>query len=64
MATHTFYDVKTRSKVAAEVVGKTRYTKNNRTRYALKGKTADGRPLTAFVKEADFNASSAPEIPA
>jgi hypothetical protein len=64
MATHTFYDVKTRSKLTVEVVGKVRYTKNNRTRYALKGKTEEGRPLTAFVKESVFNDSTAPELSA
>lgn len=57
----SFYDVKLRQKIDAEVVGKTTYTVKGRTRYALKGKTSDGRNLTKFVSEADFRAASAPQ---
>jgi len=58
----TFYDVKLRQKVDAEVVGKTQYTVKGRTRYALKGKTSDGRNLTKFVSEADYRSASVQEV--
>jgi hypothetical protein len=48
---HSFYDVKTKEKVNSEVTGKAVYGEGTRTRYALKGKTADGRNLTAFVSK-------------
>ncbi len=51
----TFFDVKTRQKVEAEVTDKVTYTVKGRTRYAVKGKTPDGRSLTKFVSEADYN---------
>lgn len=47
----TFYDVKKREKVEAEVVEKTTYQVNGQTRYAVKGRTDDGRPLTKFVSK-------------
>lgn len=51
---HTFYDVKTKSKVTAEVTEFVSYGDEGRKRYAFKGKTADGRNLTAFVAKADW----------
>lgn len=51
----TFYDVKLRKKVKAEVVKKQKFQVNGSTRYALKGKTADGRSLTKFASKADFD---------
>ena len=48
---HTFYDVKTKEKVTATILECVTYTKGSRTSYAFKAKTADGRPLTAFVKK-------------
>jgi len=48
----SFYDVKTRKKVQADVTEKVKYDNN---RYALRGKTADGRNLTKFVKKADWD---------
>lgn len=50
----TFYDVKTRQKVEADITGKIEYQVNNRTRYAVKGKTLDGRNLTKFVSQSDY----------
>jgi len=47
----TFYDVKLRKKVQAEVTEKKKYAND---RYAFRGKTADGRNLTKFVKKADW----------
>ncbi len=47
----TFYDVKTRQKVEAEVTEKKEYTSRGQTRYAVRGKTSDGRPLTKFVSK-------------
>lgn len=51
----TFYDVKARAKIDAEVVGKEVYGEKGRERYALRAKTADGRNLTKFVKKADWD---------
>jgi hypothetical protein len=42
----TFYDVKLRKKVEAEVTGKVKYDNG---RHALKAVTKDGRNLTKFV---------------
>jgi len=42
----TFYDVKLRKKVEAEVTEKVKYDNG---RHALKAKTKDGRNLTKFV---------------
>ena len=47
----TFYDVKMKQKVEAEVTDKVKYPNG---RHALKGKTDDGRNLTKFVSKADF----------
>ncbi|MCK5148339.1 hypothetical protein KAR48_16400 [bacterium] len=54
----TFYDVKLRKKVEAEVVEKVTYGEPGKERYALRGKTDDGRNLTKFVKKADWDALS------
>ena len=64
MASVEFYDVKIRSKVKVEDknVMKTTYTsKNNQVRYAIRGKTDDGRMLTKFVSKADWEKMSYPE---
>ena len=50
----TFYDVKMRQKVEAEVTEKVTYGDEGKKRYALRGKTADGRNLTKFVSKADW----------
>ncbi len=47
----TFYDVKLRKKVDAEVVEKVTYGKGTRIRYAFRAKTSDGRALTKFVNK-------------
>lgn len=47
----TFYDVKERKKVDAEVTEKVKYDNN---RYAFKAKTEDGRNLTRFVGKAEW----------
>ena len=49
---HSFYDVKAKAKVEAEVEEFVTYGEGTRKRYAFKGKTADGRNLTAFVSKA------------
>lgn len=46
---HSFYDVKERKKVQANVTEKVTYGKKGNERFAFKGKTKDGRNLTAFV---------------
>jgi len=51
----TFFDVKLRKKVEAEVVEKVTYGQPGKERYAIKGKTSDGRNLTKFVKKADWD---------
>lgn len=60
MAKAKFYDVKTRQSVEAEVTGKRVYEGKGGKRYALRGQTSDGRNLTKFVSEADFNSTDAP----
>jgi hypothetical protein len=53
--TDTFYDVKAKTKVEAEVIDKVVYGEGTKQRYALKAKTADGRNLTKFVGKAAFD---------
>ncbi len=48
---HMFYDVKAKEKVNADVIEFVTYGEAGRMRYAFKGKTADGRSLTAFVSK-------------
>lgn len=50
----TFYDVKLRKKVDADVTEKVEYGKDGNKRYAIRGKTSDGRNLTKFVGKADW----------
>ncbi len=52
---HSFYDVKLRKKVQADVTKAVKYGKGKATRYAFKALTKDGRNLTAFVKKADWD---------
>jgi hypothetical protein len=47
-----FYDVKAKKKITTEVVARVKFDNG---RYALKGKTADGRSLTRFVKKEDYD---------
>ena len=54
---HTFYDVKAKKKVDAEIKEKVTYGKPGNERYAFKAKTADGRSLTAFVSKAKWDAA-------
>ena len=54
---HSFYDVKAKKKVTAEVTGKVTYGKKGNERYAFKAKTADGRNLTAFVTKEAWSAA-------
>ncbi len=54
---HSFYDVKAKAKVTAEVTEKVTYGKKGNERYAFKAKTADGRSLTAFVKKDTWEAA-------
>ncbi|MCG8603604.1 hypothetical protein MJD09_01210 [bacterium] len=51
----TFYDVKLRQKVEAEVTEKVVYGDPGKERYAFRAKTADGRNLTKFVSKADYD---------
>jgi len=54
---HSFYDVKAKKKVQADVTKKVTYGKKGNERYAFQAKTADGRSLTAFVSKADWTAA-------
>lgn len=59
----TFYDVKMRTKVEVEVVGKKEYKVRGQSRHAFKGKTEDGRSLTKFVSKVEFeNATDIPVV--
>ena len=53
----TFYDVKKREKVEVEVVAKVKYANG---RCALRAKTSDGRNLTKFIKQADYDKAKVP----
>ncbi len=48
---HSFYDVKAKAKVSADVTDFVTYGDDSRKRYAFKAKTKDGRNLTAFVSK-------------
>ena len=48
---HKFYDVKTKSHIETEVLETVTFQNGSRTSYAFKGKTEDGRNLTAFVSK-------------
>jgi len=54
-----FYDVKAKKKVKAEVTEFKTYGTGSRKRYAFRGKTADGRPLTIFVSEEKWKQAKA-----
>ena len=56
MAQVEFYDVKTRAKVKIDDKNITKVKMDTKSgpRYAIKGKTADGRNLTKFVGAADW----------
>jgi len=49
---HVFYDVKMKKKVTTKVIDRVTFKNGERTSYALKGKTSDGRNLTAIVSKA------------
>ena len=52
---HSFYDVKLKKKVTADVTKAVKYGKGTATRYAFKALTKDGHNLTAFVKKDDWD---------
>lgn len=54
----SFYDVKTRQLVEEEIVEKIVYGEKGKERYAVKGKTPDGRNLTKFVSKAKYDSIS------
>ncbi len=54
---HSFYDVKAKAKVQADVIKKVTYGTKGNERYAFKAQTDDGRSLTAFVSKADYTAA-------
>ena len=60
--TAVFFDVKTRQKVTRPVLGKVRYRVKGQFRYAFKGETEDGRSLTRFVKQDEYESADVPEL--
>lgn len=54
---HSFYDVKEKKKIDAEITEKVTYGKSGNERYAFKAKTSDGRNLTAFVGKDKWDAA-------
>lgn len=50
-----FYDVKKREPVETEVTGKKEFDVNGQKRYAIVGKTDDGRNLTKFVSKDTYD---------
>jgi hypothetical protein len=64
MASVEFYDVKIRKKVKIDdkSISKIKMDTKSGPRYALKGKTSDGRMLTRFVSEADWKKAKYPEM--
>lgn len=52
-----FYDVKAKAKITAKVIEKVTFGEGEKVRYALKGRTDDGRSLTRFVSKKDFDAA-------
>lgn len=46
-----FYDVKLKKSVERPVIDKMEYGEEGKKRYALKGKTTDGRSLTVFCSK-------------
>ena len=55
---HSFYDVKEKKKVEVDVTENVTYGDAGKERYAFKGKTSDGRNLTAFVGKATWDTAS------
>ena len=54
--THSFYDVKMKSKIIRPITSKAMYGEYGNERYAVMAQTQDGRELTAFVSKADWEA--------
>lgn len=65
MASVEFYDVKVRKKVKIDDkdITKTKFTtKNGQVRYGLRAKTKDGRNLTKFVSQKDWEKAKYKEV--
>ncbi len=54
----SFYDVKAREKVQAEITEKVKYGDKGRERFAFRAKTSDGRNLTRFVSKGEWDKAS------
>lgn len=50
-----FYDVKIRKTIETEVVNRKEYNVKGQPRYAVIGKTSDGRSLVRFVKKKQYD---------
>ena len=55
---YKFYDVKKKASVTTKITEVKKYGEGTRVRYAVRGKTSDGRPLTVFVNKATFDKAS------
>ena len=56
-----FYDVKLKKKVERPVIAKQEYGDGTAKRYALKGKTEDGRSLTTFCSKEVYDKTKVPK---
>lgn len=52
-----FYDVKLKKSVERPVIAKKTYGEGTKKRYALKGETTDGRPLTTFCSKETYDST-------
>ncbi|MCX8008538.1 MAG: hypothetical protein N3A54_02420 [Patescibacteria group bacterium] len=50
-----FYDVKTRKKIETDILEKKEYETRGQIRYAVRGKTDDGRWLTRFISKSEYD---------
>ena len=55
---HKFYDVKKKASVTTKITECKVYGEGNRVRYAVCGKTDDGRNLTVFVNKDTYEKAS------
>ena len=55
---YKFYDVKKKASVTTKITEVKKYGTGTRVRYAVRGKTKDGRNLTVFVNKETFDKAS------
>jgi hypothetical protein len=52
-----FYDMKLKEKIIVTIISRTTYNNGGRLIYAFKAKTEDGRNLTKYVSQSDWDAA-------